>query len=212
MITQNSNNKPSGSTAVQCDAGIPIMGRTADTGVYQIIKVNPDGSIASPAAYIPNTTDLALPVANPLNPVGVFAAGIILYYNPSNVGFVADVQTAGVYVIRPFFMFQYTVLGAVNFALIQNGTPLDAYVSGRAIGTDSFAPSITDVSQGLAYFWHNVANQQVGGTVAKSVFANNQQFEVFLEVGVYKLLVTSHTALTTGSATTYVGFEVFYKK
>jgi hypothetical protein len=212
MITQNSNNKPSGSTAVQCDAGIPIMGRTADTGVYQIIKVNPDGSIASPAAYIPNTTDLALPVANPLNPVGAFAAGIILYYNPSNVGFVADITVAGIYVVRPFFMFQYTVLGAVNFALIQSGTPLDAYAGTRNIGTDSFAPSITDVSQGLGYVWHNIANQQVGGQIGKSVFNNNQQFEIFLEAGIYKLLVTCHTALTTGSPTTYVGFETFYKK
>lgn len=210
MISQNSNNKPSGSTAVQCDAGIPIMGRTADTGVYEILKVNADGSL--PITTSPPTMltfpDLITPQAAALAPVGAFAANIIMGYN----AFTVTVATAGIYILRPFFMFQYTVLGAVNMYLIKNGSPLDTYVLTRGVGVDSFAPSITDVANGLSAVFHNITNQQIGGTIAKTQFNNNQQFEFYLETGDYKLLITSHTAPTTGSATVYQGFETFAPK
>lgn len=45
MINQQSNNKASGYTSKQCDAGIPISGRTNDTGIYEIVKVTTEGEI-----------------------------------------------------------------------------------------------------------------------------------------------------------------------
>lgn len=44
MITQNSNNRATGSTALNCDAGTPLVGVTP-TNTYQIIKVNASGGM-----------------------------------------------------------------------------------------------------------------------------------------------------------------------
>jgi hypothetical protein len=208
MISQNSNNKPTGSTAVQCDAGIPVMGRTGDTGVYQILKVNADGSLPTPSVTIPTFPDLITPTANVLAPAGAFAANIIIAYDS---GFVT-VATAGNFIIRPFFMAQLAVLGAVNMYVIKAGSPLDAYVTTRAIGVDSYAPAITDYSNGLSAAYHNVANQFIGTNIGKTFFAANAQTEFFLEAGDYKLLVVVHTALTTGNSTIYNGYESFTPK
>lgn len=208
MISQNSNNKPSGSTAVQCDSGIPLIGRTGDTGVYQILKVNADGSLPTPTVTIPTFPDLITPNAAVLAPAGAFAANVIMAFG----NFSVTVTDAGIYTLRPFFMFQYVVLGAVNMFLVKVGSPLEAYINTRAVGVDSFSPSITDVSQGLSAQFHSIANQQIGGQIAKTLFAVNQQFDFYLEAGNYKLLITSHTAPTTGSATIYQGFETFVPK
>lgn len=209
MISQNSNNKPSGSTAVQCDAGIPIMGRTGDTGVYQILKVNADGSLPTPSVTIPTSPDLLTPDATVLAPPAAFAANIILSYG----NFFVTVATAGIYVIRPFFMAQLSTLGAVNMYLIKQGTSLDAYTTTRGIGVDAYSPAITDFSTGLSAAFHNVANQNIGGQIGKTfVQPNTAQNEFYLETGNYNLLVVVHTALTTVSPTIYCGFEVFTPK
>lgn len=206
MISQNSNNKPSGSTAVQCDAGIPIMGRTGDTGVYQILKVNADGSLPTPSVTIPTFPDLISPNATVLAPAGAKAANLILSYG----SFTVNVATAGNFTIRPFFIANLTVLGAVSMYLIKNGTPLDAYTTSRAVGVDSYNPAITDYSSGLAAAFHNIANQFIGVSIAKTFITSNiENFNVYLETGDYKLLVVCHTALTTGSTTVYDGFEIF---
>jgi hypothetical protein len=206
MISQNSNNKPSGSTAVQCDAGIPIMGRTGDTGVYQILKVNADGSLPIPSVTIPTFPDLETPNTTPLAPAGAKAVNLILSYG----SFTVNVATAGNYTIRPFFMAQLTVLGAVNMYLIKQGSVLDAYTTSRAVGVDSYNPAITDYVNGLAAAFHNIANQFIGVNIAKTFITSNiENFNVYLETGDYKLLVVVHTALTTGSTTVYDGFEIF---
>ena len=44
MITQNSNNRPSGSTARTCDAGQPISGITP-TSTYQTLQVSATGAM-----------------------------------------------------------------------------------------------------------------------------------------------------------------------
>lgn len=206
MISQDSNNRPSGSTAVQCDAGIPIMGRTSDTGVYQILKVNADGSLPTASVTIPTFPDLLTPNATVLAPAGAKAANIILSYGT----FTVNVATAGNFTIRPFFMADLTVLGAVTMYLIKNGSPLDAYTSTRLVGVDSYNPAITDYVNGLAASFHNIANQLIGISTAKTfVQSNNQQTEYYLEAGDYKLLVVVHTVLTTGATTIYDGFEIF---
>lgn len=209
MISQDSNNRASGSTAVLCDAGIPIVGRTSPTGVYEIIKVNADGSLAAPSVTIPTFSDLITPTANVLAPSGAFAATVIIAYDPSFV----TVATAGNFIIRPFFMANLTVLGAVNMYVVKSGSPLDAYITTRAIGVDAYSPAITDYSNGLAAAYHNVVNQNVGGSIGKTFVLNTTaQTEYFLEVADYKLLVVVHTALTTGSTTIYNGYESFTPK
>jgi hypothetical protein len=209
MISQDSNNRPSGSTAVQCDAGIPIMGRTGDTGVYQILKVNADGSLPTPSVTIPTFPDLITPTVNVLAPAGAFAANIIIAYDG---GFVT-VATAGNFIIRPFFMANLTVLGAVNMYVVKAGSVLDTYIQSRAIGVDSYTPAITDYVNGLSAAYHNVSNQNIGTNVGKTFVQNNTaQTEYFLEAADYKLLVVVHTALTTGSTTIYNGYESFTPK
>ena len=51
MVNNQSNNKPSGLTAVACDAGTPISARTNDTGVYEIVKCTTEGEIITALAY-----------------------------------------------------------------------------------------------------------------------------------------------------------------
>jgi len=207
MISQDSNNRPSGSSAILCDAGIPIVGRTSPTGVYEIIKVNADGSLAAPTVTIPTFPDLITPDATVLAPAGVFASSIILAFG----NFFITVVDAGIYTLRPFFMFNYIAVGAVSFYLIKEATTLEAYTNSRAVGVDSFSPAITDVANGLAASFYNIANIPVSANIAKTVFNNSQQFDFYLEAGNYKLLVVSQ-GLTTGVTTIYAGFETFSQK
>jgi hypothetical protein len=182
------------------------MGRTSDTGVYQILKVNADGSLPTASVTIPTFPDLLTPNATPLAPAGAKAANLILSYG----SFTVNVATAGNFTIRPFFMSQLTVLGAVSMYLIKQGSVLDAYASSRLVGTDSYNPAITDYVNGLAAAFHNIANQFIGVSTAKTFITSNiENFNVYLETGDYKLLVVVHTALTTGSTTVYDGFEIF---
>lgn len=205
-IQQNSNNRPSGSTAKACDAGIPIMGRTASTGVYEIIKVNTDGSLPVAA----NGTNLA-GVSTPQTPTtganpstGAKAAGTVLAYN--FIG--ASVITAGLYKINPFIIFSGNVLGAVNFTLIKQGSTLDAYAAGRTPFADTYLPTIADFQSGYSFFWHNIVNQAMGGGNNVSYNVNSEK-TVYLETGNYYLLITVETSITMNAGAIYSGFYTF---
>jgi hypothetical protein len=205
-ITQVSNNRPAGSTAKSCDAGIPIVGRTSSTGVYEILKVNSDGSLplaangtfitGVPTPQTPNST------ANPIT--GVKAVDLVLGYQAINTSPV----TAGIYKINPFFICSATALGAVNFMLIKGGTPLDVYTVSRNPFVDGFAPSINDFNLGYTAFWHNVVNQNMGGNNALAYNRSNE-LEVYLEAGIYWLLITVHTNITMNAGANYSGFYTF---
>ena len=206
-IQQVSNNRPSGSTALSCDAGIPIVGRTSSTGTYQILKVNADGSLAIGGAASALVPYSLTPTAYPLAPVAAKGVGIIVYYDQVT----SAALTAGLYTINPTYQVDtLTVGGAVNFMLIKAGTPLDAYTSTRNVGVDGFTPAATDFQSGCGLFWHNnplqiISSTNIQGTSNLNTTAKN----VYLEAGIYKLLVYVHTAFTNASSTSYIGFTEF---
>lgn len=79
MITQNSNNRASGSTARTCDAGIPISGVTP-TSTYQTLQVSATGAMQTSLTTDSMTkaamgvlgTNYYLSAAIPQTPVGVY--------------------------------------------------------------------------------------------------------------------------------------------
>ncbi len=80
-MMQNSNLRPDGSTAIQCDAGTPIMGRTSTTGTYQILKVNADGSIAGlPSPIADASVYYSLTPNITPSPIGAMAGGTAILY------------------------------------------------------------------------------------------------------------------------------------
>jgi hypothetical protein len=205
-INQVSNNRPSGSTAKACDAGIPIVGRTSSTGVYEILKVNADGSLplAANGTFVSGVPTSDSPTAGANPTTGVKAVDLVLAYNlvtPTPL-------TAGLYKINPFFICSATVLGAVDIMLIKQGSPLDAYTSTRAPFADGFAPSIGDFADGFAVFFNSVTNVNMGGNNALAYNRSNET-TVYLEAGSYYLLVKVHTAITMTAGAIYSGFYNF---
>jgi len=209
MITQVSNNRPSGSTAKQCDAGIPVVGRTDATGQYQIIKVAADGTVATNAGATPlsdTTTPYSLlPSTTPLPIAGALGANLFL-----GTYQVADTITAGVYRINPAVFFEGTTGGSINIALVKSSGLLNTYLSGLAPFTDAVAPTSTNFANGLAYFWHNNAVVSFGGSVAGS-FNRSNSATVYLESGTYNIAVWVDTGITTGLGAFYTGLYEFSK-
>ena len=208
-MMQNSNNRPDGSQAIQCDAGTPIMGRTSTTGTYQILKVNSDGSIAGLPSPIADSGCVyeCTPGVIP-SPMGAFAGGVTLMYT--------DVITtsinAGSYTIAPFWgAMLSTTGGAVSFALIKVGSSMDAYCSSLLLGTDAFAPTITLAFNGMAQAWHNISVDAIG-TIAGFSYstgnANVLEKQCYLESGTYKMAVICHTAFTTATPFMAIGLSV----
>lgn len=205
-INQVSNNRPSGSTAKACDAGIPIVGRTSSTGVYEILKVNADGSLplAANGTFIAGVPTSDSPTAGANPTTGVKAVDLVLAYNlvtPTPL-------TAGLYNINPFFICNASVLGAVDIMLIKQGSPLDSYTTTRVPFTDGFAPSINDFADGFAVFFNAISNVNMGGNNALAYNRSNQ-ITVYLEAGSYLLLVKVHTAITMNAGAIYSGFYNF---
>jgi hypothetical protein len=210
MIGEVNNTRASGSTSIQCDAGVPISGRTSDTGVYNILKVNADGSL--PTGLVPEATTnvpyLNSPRVSVLNPVGAFTANTLAFYESVTLAPIVS----GVYQLIPMWICATNSAGAVNFALIQTGSAMDTYTSTRNVGTDSFTPAITDFASGFACWWDNNALQVIGSTGSRGTAGlNTQQKEVHLDAGSYKLLVWVHTAFTTSSPIVNAGFLNFTK-
>lgn len=205
-IQQVSNNRPSGSTAKSCDAGIPIAGRTSSTGVYEILKLNADGGLSiggSPSTVVPYTVQ---PTAYPLAPVGAFGVGVMTYYDTINT----STLDAGLYTINPSYIVESgTTTGAVNIALIKKGSLMDTYALTRTIGTDGFSPLITDFATGFVALWHNLPLETISSTIKATANLNATAKTVYLTSGNYALLVFVHTTFTTTASTTYVGFTEF---
>jgi hypothetical protein len=205
-IQQVSNNRPSGSTAKACDAGIPISGRTSTTGTYEILKVNADGSLplAANGAFVTGVPTSETPKAGVNPSTGVKAVDLVLAYDlvtPTPI-------TAGLYQINPFFICNATVLGAVDIMLIKDASPLDSYTAARVPFVDGFSPSISDFAGGFAVFFHNNTNQNMGGNNALAYNRSNET-TVYLEAGSYKLLVKVHTAITMTAGAVFSGFYSF---
>jgi hypothetical protein len=219
MINQQSNNKPSGQQGVECDAGIPIMGRTA-SNVYQIVQVDADGKLevtgggGGGGIVVPLTSGFTYQPEQVTLPAAAYIGGTVLVYNglPTG-GFTVNVTQPGIYNIRPFFMFRASVNGTINLILIRKGSACDTYTSGRNVGADGYTPLISE-SIGQVAFWTAVPTLRAsGGQVYKTQFnpSTLPEFNYYLGIGEYKLCIVTNTATTTNDATLLYGFETFYK-
>lgn len=208
-MIQNSNNRPAGSNAIQCDAGTPIMGRTSDTGTYQVLKVNADGSIAglpSPVADASVLYSLSPGVIPSI--LGAFAGGVAIDY----VDVITTSISAGSYTIAPWYGLEATTSGgSISIGLVKVGSNMDTYCTGLNLGTDAYQPPVTLAWNGLAQFWHNIPIEPLGSLAGASFIVGNQQVmakSVYLETGTYKLIVICHTAFTKGSPFSIVGLSI----
>lgn len=212
MINQVSNNKPSGFQSIDCDAGVPIMGRTASDGSYQIFKVNSDGSLPFASSLADTGTAYALSPANIPSVLGAFAGGVLIDY----IDVITTSIDAGAYTISPFYgLNASTSGGAVSIALIKVGSNMDSYTSGLIVGTDAFSPPITIAFGGIAQFWHNLALNPYGSLAGISIATgtNNTILEKtqYLEAGTYKIAVICHTAFTKGNPVSTAGLYMAVK-
>ena len=208
MIAQSSNNRPSGSTAKQCDAGIPVVGRTSATGEYQILKVNPDGSLAGIGNVPLDNANCPFidSMAASGTPGGAIPPNSIIAYQPV----IANPITEGMYRINPVLFYDGTPTGSVNFTLVKIGSTLDAYINTRVPFVDSFAPIITDLISGLGGFWHNVSIQTFGTNI-QTAYNRNNALTTFLTAGSYALLITVDGAITQNAGGQFFGFYEFSK-
>jgi len=204
MITQNSNNKPSGVTGKTCDSGTPVSGKT-DNNEYQIIRVNTDGSIVTGGSYLAGVNPYIL-----TNPAGIVVAPAVI---PPLVflGQVLSINVTdtGVYRVNPVYIFQGLTNGAVNFVLYKTATTLSTYVATLVAG-NLFSPTLADLTDGLAGHWHNTTCQVLGGTTQISYNRNNTA-ELYLEAGIYNLVVYTEVNTTITAPTTLGGFYEFTK-
>lgn len=201
-------NRPSGSSSIDCDSGVPISGRTSPTGTYEILKVNADGSLPGLPASETQVPSLVLPGTTTTNPPGILIAGIMLIYEqitPTNP------LTAGLYQGNPWIQFEATPTGAVNCAIVRVGSAMDSYILTRSLGFDDFQPTANDFLNGFAMWWHNLPLQDVGGGNAGIVTQITQEKNFVLTAGDYKVLYWVHTDITITNPTTLFGFSQFNK-
>lgn len=193
MISQDSNNRPSGSPAILCDAGIPIMGRTSSTGVYEILKVNADGSLAGFPANAPDSSVAYIDSAITTTiATGTYAAGNLL----ASDLVVSTNISEGLYRITPFIKcVTSSVNPTITFLFIRVGSLADTYLSSLIVATDDYDPTITQI-EGVEAFFHSITLKTittvVGNFVSMSISTTPQ--DIFLPAGTYKLATLQHSA------------------
>jgi hypothetical protein len=199
MITQLSNNKPSGYQSIDCDAGIPISGRTASNGSYQILKLSDTGSLlvqstvdASGVSY-----QIESNVGTPTGVVGAKASGIFL----GDTDVITTAISSGTYTISPSFVAEANSGGAITLILVKVGSTLEAYAGTLNAGTDAFSPSLANITAGgIACLWHTLPlTNRISGTIMSAVGGNANTLEktVYLEAGSYRMISVVDTAINT---------------
>lgn len=196
------NLKQSGSTARQCDPGLPITGRSADTGQYNIARINSDGSMGTVGAA--GGIDLITPTAMGVA-IGAIAANTVINFTAAIASGAALLE--GVYRVNPTAIWQGTGGGSLNFILYKTGTSFDTYAGSVGSG-NIFTPNITDLQAGVAGFWHAVAGQALGAQ-AYIAYNRSNALNLYLEAGNYNLFVYTETAITTTISPMLVGFLEF---
>lgn len=206
MSLKVNNTKPSGTVAKDCDAGTPIMGRTANNGTYEILKVNSDGSLPITPTYNPiNTFGAAYFGKNPQNiNVPLPAPPANTYLGRFNVP-LAGFNLGGLYEINPVFIFSYVgaLTGGVNFVLFEQGSNMDNYINLLTPG-NTFAPSIADLP-GVYQYWHNTAAQNFGAGLGIT-FNRNNTLKTFLPNANYEIAIITEGALSIQAGLQKAGF------
>ncbi len=204
MISSMNTTKPSGSTAIQCDAGTPISGRTGDTGTYEILNLLPGGGISQgqniTASYISPVLAIVLP------PGGALVAGNFI----GSVNSVITIPETGVYNLKPFVIFpDATGAGAIEIILTDVNSGLSAYIPTLVAFTDPYNPGVSDYALlDSGYYWSNLPLEAVGTTSRRSTINANQDKNYYMQAGDYNAILVCRTAFATTGATAYFGFEV----
>lgn len=209
MIGQNSNNKATGYTAKECDAGIPISGRTGDTGTYEIIKVNADGSLAVNTGPTPIT---GLGTGN--IGVGGFLTNVFNTQQPQytylGYGYITPTAiTAGLYRITVGYNIAATApAGGINFLLVNDASPvagsLGMLFPGNILSFNLNAP-------GIYGQWVNVLSNQLNGQIRTSVTSANHTQDIYLDAGLYQMHVVANAAINFTANSGYYGLYEFSK-
>jgi len=211
MIGQNSNNKATGYTAKECDAGIPISGRTSDTGTYEIIKVNPDGSLAisggGGVTPLPNANYLQ---SNPVLLSQPFIPGTANIFVGSVGLFGGNSISAGLYRINPTGIFSASGSGGLNFILYSQFSAIETYISFLTPGVDQFQPNSLSVG-GTAAYWHNIALQNYGNFL-KIAYNRQNSLDLYLTAGAYRMaIITDAGGINMIPDNAQIGFYEFSK-
>lgn len=206
MITQNSNNKPSGYNGKQCDSGTPISGRDSVYD-YHIIKVNTDGSLVTGVSALDGTGHYLMNNAQPVAIVGG-APPTGTYLGSIDVIF-ATVEK-GVYTINPTFIYDGGAGGGISFILYKQGTNIDAYIS-TLPPFNLFLPSIANLTTGVSGYWHNTASQQLGGGTIFTSYNRNNTLTCYLDAGQYKMAIITDGATNFNAGIGLAGFYEFSK-
>lgn len=208
MIQVVSNNKPSGFQSKECDSGIPVSGRTADNGTYQILKLLPNGTIANQypitAQYV-GLPNLVFGVAP-----AVVTAGRYLGVIPS----ILTIPVRGVYDIEPYVQLNCTGTANIDIIITSVSSSLSTYIGTIVAGTDPFAPTFTDFTLvDSGFIFDSVPLVPVNSTadVQRTDVqsgTNAGKFHKFLmEAGDYNMILVARTGFTIVGAQTLAGFN-----
>ena len=205
MITQNSNNKPTGFTGKTCDAGTPVSGKTSGD-VYTILQTNPAGALISAVGLI---TSAPFVLTNPQTIIqtgGALATGTFI--GAISVGSIAE----GMYRVNPAFFYETAVAGGgITFVLYSTTGAMGAYIAGLANNTP-FAPATGQVQGGLAGIWHNTASQQLGAGSIYFAYNRNNALDIYLSATTYGLAIVTDGAVNiNGGSSSTAGFTEFSK-
>ena len=200
MIGQNSNNRNVGTSTKDCDAGLPIAGRTGNsvTDSYQIIKTKNDGTILTTPLTIAPGVYLSF-ASTITNATGVLATGTIIARTQLGA------FDSGLYRINPSYMWDGAAGGGISFILYNSLGPLYTYVNSRTDG-QAFAPNLVNIapSGGIAGYWHNTGTQNFGGNIFIS-YNRNQALDVFLDTDTYYFVMVSDGNVTINNANSVFG-------
>lgn len=202
MISKGTNNKQQNQTAIPCDAGSVVMGRTADNGEYKILKLDSNGNVITANSsnfvaggnYSVNGNTIVVPAGSSAV-VDTYLGGIDIALNP---------LAEGIYNISPFVTLQTNTnqVESVNIFLVEVGSPLDNYFAGLLPIADTFAPAPAFFIGllGLVEFWHGVnLNNLSNITLWKSNSQANLQRSVYLKNDNYKLYLTANSPFNFSS-------------
>jgi len=208
MIGQNSNNRNVGTSTKDCDAGLPIAGRTggSSTDSYQIIKTTNDGTLAGFPLFnnyggVPyaGSNFNTFAVAGGAPPSQTFLG--------KTLSFAIDID--GQYNLNPILIYPGASGGGISFVLYREFSALYTYIN-ALIPLNAFNPSSTDINDGLHGYWHNSVSQAIGNTLMQSYNRNNN-LSCNLITGTYFLAAITDGATNINVGVAQIGFNEFVK-
>jgi hypothetical protein len=193
MISKGTNNKQQNQTAIPCDAGSVVMGRTADNGEYKILKLDSTGAITSSNTSFVAGGNYSNNPTPTIIPVGPKPVDTLLTFVP--IASIPLVQ--GIYQIAPFVILNSTTtpLPNVDILLVRKNSTLFNYINTLTIGSSVFLPTIANLQNGLIDSWTNnlVQNISTIGNIQVLESRISLQKNVYLDTEEYYFAVLSNS-------------------